>query len=101
MCSWEGANNETKEMGTSLSRTRAGQLPEKRKQYQINLLLDKRTKMVARLWRKARTIADLLYSSGNHKVVNQELQQYSDLLKLLSIYHEEYCELLEMANQRK
>ena len=89
MCSWEGANNETKETGTSLPRTRAGQLPEKRKQYQINLLLDKRTKMVARLWRKARTIDDLLYSSGNHKVVNEELQQYSDLLKLLSIHHED------------
>ena len=46
----EDANNETKEMVISVSRTRRRrQLTEKGKQYQINLLLDKRTKMVARL----------------------------------------------------
>ena len=46
----EDANNETKEMLMSVSRTRrTRQLTEKRKQYQINLLLDKRTKIVARL----------------------------------------------------
>ena len=46
----EDANNETKEMVISVSRTRRRrQLTEKGKQYQINLLLDKRTKIVARL----------------------------------------------------
>ena len=46
----EDANNETKEMVISVSRTRRRrQLTEKGKQYQINLLLNKRTKMVARL----------------------------------------------------
>ena len=55
--------SKTKEVGISVSRTRrARQLTEKVKQYQINLLLDKITKMVARLQRKARVIDDLLYS---------------------------------------
>ena len=91
----EDANDETKEVGISVSRTRrARQLIEKGKQYQINLLLDKRTKMVARLQRKARAIDDLLYSSSNHVAVKEELQQHSDMFKLPSTHHEEYCEFL-------
>ena len=97
----EDANNETKEAGISVSRTRkTRQLTEKGKQYQINLLLDKRTKMVARLQRKARAIDDLLYPSSNHVAVKEELQQYSDLFKLLSTHHEDYCELLGLEDQR-
>ena len=97
----EDANDETKEVGISVSKTRrTRQLTEKGKQYQVNLLLDKRTKMVARLQRKARAIDDLLYSSSNHVGVKEELQQYSDLLKLLSTHHEEYCELLGLEDQR-
>ena len=76
----EDANNEAKQVGISVSRTRrTSQLTEKRKQYQINLLLDKRTKMVARLQRKARATDDLLYSSINHVAVKEQLQHYSDL----------------------
>ena len=46
----ENANNETKGVGISVFRTRRiRQLSDKGKQYQINLLLDKRTKMVATL----------------------------------------------------
>ena len=90
----EGANTETKEVEISVSRTRKiRQLTENERQYQINLLLEKRTKMVARLRRKARAIDDLLYCSSNHLAVKQEFQQYSDLFKLLSPHHEEYCEL--------
>ena len=97
----EDANDETKEMEISVSRTRrTRQLTEKGKQYQINLLLDKRAKMVARLQRKTRAIDDLLYSSSNHVDVKEELQQYSDLFKLLSTHHEEYCELLGLEEQR-
>ena len=97
----EDANDETKEVEISVSKTRrTRQLTEKGKQYQVNLLLDKRTKMVARLQRKARAIDDLLYSSSNHVGVKEELQQYSDLLKLLSTHHEEYCELLGLEDQR-
>ena len=46
----EDANNETNEVGISVSRTRrTRQLTEKGKECQINLLLYKRTKMVTRL----------------------------------------------------
>ena len=97
----EDANDETKEVGISVSRTRrTRQLTENKKQYEINLLLEKKTKMVARLQRKARATDDLLYSSSNHVAVKEELQQYSDLFKLLSIHHEEYCELLGLEEQR-
>ena len=97
----EDANDETKEVGISVSRTRrTRQLTENKKQYEINLLLEKRTKMVARLQRKARATDDLLYSSSNHVAVKEELQQYSDLFKLLSTDHEEYCELLGLEQQR-
>ena len=59
----EHANDETKEVGISVSRTKmTRQLTEKGKQYQNNLLLDKRTKVVARLQRKARAIDDLHYT---------------------------------------
>ena len=68
----EDANDQTKEGGISVSITRMKrQLTEKRKQYQINFLLDRRTKMVAKLQRKARAIDDLLYSSSNHVAVKQ------------------------------
>ena len=61
-----------KKGGISVSITRMKrQLTEKRKQYQINFLLDRRTKMVAKLQRKARAIDDLLYSSSNHVAVKQ------------------------------
>ena len=46
----EEANDKTKEVRSSVSRTRkTRQLTEKGKQYQMNLLLDKRTQTVARL----------------------------------------------------
>ena len=97
----EDANNETKEVRISVSRTRkTRQLTETGKQCQINLLLDKRAKMVAIFQRKARAIDDLLYSSSNHVAVKEELQQYSDLFKLVSTHHEKHCELLGLADQR-
>ena len=97
----EDDNDKTKEVGISISRTRkTRQLTEKGKQYQVNLLLDKTTKIVARLERKERAIDELVYASSNHLAVKEELQQYSDLFKLLSTHHEEYCELLGLKEQR-
>ena len=82
----DDVNDATKEMVISVSRTRrARQLTKKGKQCQINLLLDKRTKMLARLQRKARAIYDLLCPCSNHVAVKEELQQYSDLFKLLQL----------------
>ena len=73
------------------SRTR--QLTEKGRKYQAELVLEKRTKAMTRLQRKARVIDDLLYSTTNYVAVKEELEQYSHIFKLLSTYHEEYCKL--------
>ena len=58
------------------------------------MVLEKRTKAMARFQRKARAIDDLLYSTTNHVAVKEELGQYSDIFKLLSTY-EEYCKLVD------
>ena len=55
--------------------------------------------MMTRLKRKARAIDDHLYSSSNQVTVKEELEQYSDLFKLLSTHHEEHCELLGLEDQ--
>ena len=72
---------------------------EKGRNYQVKLLLEKRTKVMARLQRKARTTEDLLYSATNHVAVKEELEQYSDIFKMLSTY-EEYCELVDADDQK-
>ena len=85
---------ETKKVGISVSRTgKTRQLTERGQQYQTNLLSRKRSKIVARLHWKARTIDDLLYSSSNHVAVREELQQ------LLSAHNEECCDLLGLEDQ--
>ena len=55
---------------------------------------------MARLQRKVRAIDDLLYSATCHVVMKEELGQYSDIFKLLSRYHEEYCELVDADDQK-
>ena len=75
-------------------------LTENENQYQINLLLYRKTKMVTRLQRKARIIDYPLYSSSNQVAFKEELQHCSDLFKLLSTHHEEYCELIGLEDQR-
>ena len=84
--------------GSRLSRAR--QLTEKGRKYQPELLLEKRTKAMTGLQRKARAIDDLLYSATNHVTVKEELGQYSDIFKLLSTYHEEYSELVNADDQK-
>ena len=80
--------------------SRARQLREKGRNYQAKLLLEKRTKVMTRLQRMARATEDLLYSANNHVAVKEELGQYSDIFKLLSTYHEEYCELVDADDQK-
>ena len=53
---------------------------------------------MSRMQRKI--IDDLLYSAGNQVVVREELDQYSDLFKLVTNHHEQYCELLAAENQQ-
>ena len=88
------------QVGIAVSRpSRARQLTEKGRKYQAELVLEKRTKAMTRLQRKARAIDDLLYSATNHVAVKEELGQYSDIFKLLSTY-EEYCELVDADDQK-
>ena len=89
----------SKQVGIVVSRpSRARQLTEKGRKYQAELVLEKRTKAMTRLQRKA--IDDLLYSGKNHVTVKEELGQYSYIFKLLSTYHEEYCELVDADDQK-
>ena len=80
--------------------SKAWQLTEKGGKYQEELLLEKRNKAMARLQRKAREIDDLLYSATNHVAVKEKLGQYSDIFKLLSTYHEKYCDLIDADDQK-
>ena len=92
---------ESNQVGIAVSRpSRTRQLTEKGRKYQAELVLEKRTKAMTRLQRKARAIDDLLYSATNHVAVKEELGQYSDIFKLLSTYHEEYCELVDADDQK-
>ena len=50
--------------------------------------------------RKVKVIDDLLYSTGNEAVVRKELDQYSDLFKLVTNHLEEYSKLLDAENQQ-
>ena len=67
-------------------------MTEKGRKYQEELLMEKRNKAMTRLQRMARAIDDLLYSATNHVAVKEKLGQYSDILKLLSAYHEKCCD---------
>lgn len=49
---------------------------------------------------KTKVIDDLLYSGGNQVAVREELDQYSDLFKLVTSHYEEYYELLDAENQQ-
>ena len=60
----------------------------------------KRTKAMTRFQRKATAIDDLLYSTTYHVAVKGVLGQYSDILKMLSTYHEECCELVDADDQK-
>ena len=84
------------------SRTRgARSLTEKGRRYQADILLEKRKRAISRMQRKAKAIDDLLYSAGNQVAVREELDQYSDLFKLVTNHHEEYCEFLDAENQQQ
>ena len=79
---------------------RARSLTEKGRRYQANTLLEKRKRAISRMQKKAKTIDDLIYSAGNQFAVREELDQYSDLFKLVTNHHEEYCKLLDAENQQ-
>ena len=55
---------------------------------------------MSRMLRKAKAIDDLLYSAGNQVAIREDYDQYSDLFKLVTNHHEEYCELLNAEKQQ-
>ena len=106
--SWELQSNADKEDGAlgplkaNHSRTRRTRsLTEKGRRYYADILLEKRKRTISRMQRKANAIDDLLYSAGNQVAVREELDQYSDLFKLVTNHHEEYCEFLDAENQQQ
>ena len=83
------------------SRTRRTRsLTQKGRKYQADILLEKRKRTMSRMQRDAKGIDDLIYSAGNQVAVREELDQYSDLFKLITNYHEEYCKLLDAEDQQ-
>ena len=87
------ADNEDGALGqldANHSRTRGRRsLIEIGRSYQANILLEKRKRAKSRMQRKAKAIDDLLYSAGNQVPVRKELDQYSDLFKLVTNHHEQ------------
>ena len=87
------------QMDANHSRTRRTRsLTEKGMRYQAHILLEKKKRAMSGMQRKAKAIDDLLYSAGDQVAVREELDQYSDLFKLVTNHHEEYCELLDAEN---
>ena len=79
---------------------KTGSLTEKRRKYQADILLEKRKRAISRMERKSKATDDLLYSAGNQVPVREELDQYSDLFKLVTNNHKGYCKLLDAENQQ-
>ena len=60
-----------------------------------NTLRERRRKINSRLIRKYGTIEDLLCSSTNKVAVEEEMNQFNDLLKMLIDVHQDYNQLLD------
>ena len=74
--------------------TRSRNLTEKGLEYKKETLRERRRKINGRLIRKYSAIEDLLFSSKNVIVVEQEMKQFNDLFKMLLDAHQEYNQLL-------
>jgi len=69
-------------------------LTEKGLEYQMNLYLGNRKKTLLKLKRKSTGINGMLYSSKNYIAVQEELEQYNGIFKLLISHHKEMMKLL-------
>ena len=61
----------------------------------MSQIKDKRQKLYFRLLRESGAIEDLLYSSKNKVVIEEDLAQFDDILRLIVAAHEEYKQYLE------
>ena len=66
-----------------------------------NTLKERRRKINSRLIRKYGTIEDLLCSSTNKVAVEEEMNQFNDLLKMLIDAHQDYNQLLDDDEREK
>ena len=66
-----------------------------------NTLRERRRKINSRLIRRYGTIEDLLCSSANKVAVEEEMNQFNDLLKMLIDVHQDYNQLLDGDEREK
>ena len=90
---WIEQNTITYEMDGTRSR-RPRNLTENGAAYKLQTLKEKRRKINGRLIRKHSTVEDLLFSSRNAVIVEEEVGQFNDLFKMLVSVHEECNGLL-------
>ena len=90
---WIEQNAVTYETDGTRSR-RPRNLTEKGAADKLQTLKERRRKINGRLIRKYSTIEDLLFSSRNAVIVEEELGQFNDLFKMLLSIHEECNGLL-------
>ena len=64
-------------------------------EYSLEILLDRRIRLLLRLQRKSEDIKNLMENKFNVRTVSEELKQYHDLLKLFSGVQVEYRRKLD------
>lgn len=67
---------------------------EKDFQYKLEQLKIKREKLNSNLLRKSGMINDMMYSSVNACPVWEDMEEFNDLIKLLTLVSEEYQQLV-------
>ena len=82
--------------GISRRRTK---LTEKGLYYWLELLWERRSKLHGKLLRKSSIIDEITYSWVNATAIREEMDQFSDTIKLFMSTHEEYQSLLTNENK--
>ena len=73
---------------------RTTKLTEKELQYGLELLRERRSKLYGKLLRKSSMMDEMTYSLVNVTAIREEMDQFSDTIKLFMLAHEEYQSLL-------
>ena len=87
------AENEAAENISGNKVKRSQKLTEKGLQYKLEQLKTKREKINAKLLRKSGMMNDMLYSFTNTSAVAEEMEQFNDMLKVLTGVSDEYQHL--------
>ena len=86
--------NEAAESISGKKVKRSRKLTEKGLQYKFEQLKTKREKINAKLLGKSGMMNDMLYSFTNASAVAEEMEQFNDILKLLTAVNDEFQHLL-------